>query len=252
MRDRIRLTILLLFLAALTRLAGEDASPICPTYFERFSKAEELAKYGKAKEAFWAFGEVFAPLKNPKEKPAMTDQFVFEVNLRRVACLLEMEDFERAARLCEATAAVRLLTRVDYNQRYSYWFQYGNSLGKLKRLPEMKNAFQEAIAQWKGRVGDEEKIEPAWRCILEFGEQAQDWEFLEKAGEEAFKLGGLSDIPTLQIRAVENLCLAYRGLKKYQKAREQAQVLIDLFSKGTDSAEMLLRWQRFLETLPTE
>jgi hypothetical protein len=95
------------------------------------------------------------------------------------------------------------------------------------------------------------KSEEIWYWIMHWGNQHEQWDFLEQQCVNAHKFGVKHKSIFLQIRAGEFSCYANKGLGNIGKARHSAQIILKRYKDSDVSEKTVKKWEDFLHTLDT-
>jgi len=162
---------------------------------------------------------------------------------------MDLKRFEEAKTLCESEKTQTLITQLNPEERYSYYFSYGNILGTLGRIAEMDQAMTIALTIAAEDLGDLHKCEATWKWLLHWGDLHHQWQYLLDQGKLAHQFGVDNGSYTLQQLAGEAAFFALRGLGQREAAQQGAEKILKRY-QSAHSLEKVNEWQVLLQSVP--
>jgi tetratricopeptide (TPR) repeat protein len=139
---------------------------VSPTLVKRFNRAAAFAREGNHEAAIAAYGNVLTQSLPKGEPYEASPDFVATIEMRRAWCFMDLERYAEAREVLEGARMIELLDALDAEDRYEYFFSYGNVLGNLGCTERMDEAMERALSAAL-ELADEERFDRAahWRDV---------------------------------------------------------------------------------------
>lgn len=134
---------------------------VSPTLVKRFNQAAAFAREGEQVSAIAAYTRLLGEPLPEGECYEATPAFVATIEMRRAWCFMDLERHEEARAVLEGSRLCELLGSLAHDDRYEYFFSYGNVLGHLGSYDAMSDAMDEAFTAAL-ELDDEERFLRAW------------------------------------------------------------------------------------------
>lgn len=134
---------------------------VSPTLVTRFNQAAAFARAGDHQAAIDDYARLLTDALPEGERYEATPQFVATIELRRAWCLMDLERYRDARAVLEGPRLIELLAGLEHEERYEYFFSYGNVLGNLEQYDAMSDAMDQAFTEAL-ELDDEERFLRAW------------------------------------------------------------------------------------------
>jgi tetratricopeptide (TPR) repeat protein len=178
----------------------------------------------------------------------MSGHFLGIAMMRRAWVLMDLKNYKEARQALEDDVMKACLGQFSLEELYEYFFSYGNTLGELKDIDGMNNAFSRALKIASEELKDLSRCELTWTNLMLFAERAQAWEYLESESRNAqiFAKNVVSDL--LMFKAKWHHIVALKGLNRIEGARKEAEIMLKALRKiGADDAAT--RLQKLIDSL---
>jgi tetratricopeptide (TPR) repeat protein len=213
---------------------------VSPEFIEMFNKAAGLAREGKFEESLAAWNELLDPEKErDKDLPtlSMTGEFLGVAMMRKAWVLMDLERYEDALEVFEDDLMQACLGQFDLETLFEYYFSYGNTLGNLRNIDAMDDAFSRALGIAAEELGDMTRCLNTWMNLMEYALQSEAWKYLERESRNAQAFSENTDNDLLRTKAGWYHVQALKELGRTKEAREEAEALhAFLVDKGADEA----------------
>jgi tetratricopeptide (TPR) repeat protein len=100
-------------------------------------------------------------------------------------------------------------------------------------------------------IGEEELVCTVVRRLLDAIQEWEDWQLLLDTGKQLIGMLNQYGFRIAQMEAGYHMPFAYRGLGDFKTAREYAAAIIDALNRADVDPNEVMRWQQFLDSMPT-
>ena len=203
----------------------------------------------ESEHALKAYERILAPFEDPNESRELTLDFLANIELRKIYCLIDLKRYEDAKGLCESQRMREAYAdQLDMDHLYDYYFCYANVLGRLGQIPEMDRQMTIAMKIAAEHLSDLEKCERTWKSLLDWGRNHQDWQYLLEQSTASYQFGANNGSLYLQWIAGESAFYALRGLGRNEEAKRGAQKILQRY-QDAGSPEKVAEWRSLLESV---
>lgn len=212
---------------------NEVPAEISPTFIRRFEAAARLGDSGNPEQALLAYERILAPLENLSEPREVTIEFLGNIELRKVYCLIDLQRFEEAKAICESSKMRdAYVEQLSPPSLYEYHLAYANVLGRLGHLAEMNEQVVAAINLAAEKLGDLKRCERAFKLSFIHAQAHHAWPYLLEQSRIAHQFGMSNRSFYLQLIAGEFAFFALRGLGQKEEARRGAAKIIERYQQA--------------------
>lgn len=158
-------------------------------------------------------------------------------------------DLEAALAAFAGPELAGLAAGLEPKDRFTYLFEYGQLLGKARRLADADTVLTKALTVAAEEISDLDRCKQVWYWLLHWVREAEDWALLERQAQAAYEFGQQVGSGSIRQMGGEFSAWAHRGLGRRERARYGAErILSRLRIIGAD-AERVGEWEDFVRSV---
>ncbi|MFC1745336.1 hypothetical protein ACFL35_15185 [Candidatus Riflebacteria bacterium] len=216
---------------------------------EIFNQAAGLAREEKQEEALEFLHKIIPDLKDLDNYSHIPFDFLFEVQLRKAYCLMDLEQFEKAKELLGQKELTPLMQQASTTQQYELYYALGNIYGNLTKLREcQKHLMQAYIIAFESLIA-QNKIYNTMNSLMYWSHKSADWQYLETIATKARDVALQSRDLLLRLKAEEYMFHAKKGTGKLVEALLSANCVLYNYKKYELDAQIIAKWEKIISEI---